>query len=108
MMAQLDNPLLNVDLITKTDLSESDIAILAAFNREDADAAAHEIDHLCPSLVESQEKARKYLWRLWDLMVTIVESPDATSEIHEHFVNILQCLMQIPKGELKNHNVCNF
>ncbi|UKZ93257.1 uncharacterized protein TrAFT101_008177 [Trichoderma asperellum] len=51
-------------------------------------------------LFAEQKEASSYLWTVWEVMVDVVRSPHATSEIHKHLVSILQGLVLIAKGEL--------
>ncbi len=54
---------------------------------------------LCPPSAK-QEEASDYLWAVWEVMVDVVRSPDATSEIHEHIVSILQGLALVAEGRI--------
>ncbi|PTB42738.1 hypothetical protein M441DRAFT_394292 [Trichoderma asperellum CBS 433.97] len=56
-------------------------------------------------LFAEQKEASSYLWTVWEVMVDVVRSPHATSEIHKHLVSILQGLVLIAKGELVVWNV---
>ncbi|OTA66132.1 hypothetical protein K449DRAFT_431607 [Hypoxylon sp. EC38] len=98
-MAEHKNILFNLTLIKKRTLSPQKSDILNAFACEDTENAAFQIDYYCPPLTEKEE-AENYLWMVWDLLIDIISSPDVTSEIHEHFVSILQNLQQIGKGDL--------
>lgn len=94
-----ERALFGLELIAKKDLSPQEVDILKLFVCENADEAAFQIDYFCPPLAE-EDKASDYLWAVWEIMVDVVRSPDATSEIHEHLVSILQSLVLIAKGEL--------
>lgn len=105
-MAPNESNLFNLELVTKRDLSKQGTDILNAFSRgmqpatpETAAEAARRLDGLCPPL-EQEQAAYDYLWMLWEIMLDVVRSPDATSEIHERFVAVLEDLRQCAKGTL--------
>ncbi|KAK6452848.1 hypothetical protein FP744_10009099 [Trichoderma asperellum] len=98
-MEDRESALFGLELITRKTLSPQEVDILKLFACENADEAAFQIDSFCPPLAE-QKEASSYLWTVWEVMVDIVRSPDATSEIHKHLVSILQGLVLIAKGEL--------
>ncbi|KAI0836995.1 hypothetical protein F5Y06DRAFT_98480 [Hypoxylon sp. FL0890] len=98
-MTKYKTALFNLEVIKKKTLSPRQSDILNAFACEDTANAACQIDFYCPALTEVEE-AEDYLWTLWIFMIDIASSPDVTSEIHEHFVSILQDLAQIGKGDL--------
>lgn len=98
-MEDRESAIFGLELISKKTLSPQEVDILKLFACENADEAAFQIDSFCPPLAE-QKEASSYLWTVWEVMVDIVRSPDATSEIHKHLVSILQGLVLIAKGEL--------
>lgn len=54
---------------------------------EAATESALQLDNGSPLLQQGKE-AEDYLWMIWEVMVTVSMSPDATSHIHEGVVSI--------------------
>ncbi|KAK6829502.1 hypothetical protein PG987_010086 [Apiospora arundinis] len=61
------------------------------------DAAAH-FDEMLPP-IEDKADVDEYLWNLWEVMVSIAESPSVPDEIQGYLVNILEFLQQYAKGD---------
>ncbi|KAI1389652.1 uncharacterized protein F4822DRAFT_399111 [Hypoxylon trugodes] len=96
-MAGFDNILFQLKLIKERDSTSQDSDILNVFAYANPDEAAWQLDWWCPTLTEAK-KAQDYLWNVWELLTDAARSPDATSEIQEQLVKILQSLVQIGKG----------
>ncbi|KAK9414564.1 hypothetical protein SUNI508_11137 [Seiridium unicorne] len=98
-MPELEGSLFPLESIRGKSLTPRKIDILNALASESANEAVRRIDGCCPPLTETEDAA-DYLWAVWQIIVNVVTSPDATSEIYEHLVSVLQGLTQVAKGEL--------
>lgn len=105
------NPLLQLELLKKLDLSDTEIRILdilaydilaydiRATSWETASEAASYLDALCPPL-EQRKEAEGYFYLIWSLITDIATSHDVTKETQTHLINTLSALQQCAKGEI--------
>ncbi|KAK6065697.1 hypothetical protein SCUP234_12458 [Seiridium cupressi] len=98
-MPELEGSIFQLESIRGKSLTPRKTDILNALACESANEAARRIDGHCPPLTETEDAA-DYLWDVWQVIVDIAMSPDATTEIYDHLVTILQGLTQVAKGEL--------
>ena len=105
-MARNETSLFNFDLMRERELSEEETNVLHAFDSavhpatpETAAEAALWLDYFCPPL-DQEKDAHQYLWTVWDIMLSIAQSPDVTSQVHDCLLGVVENLRQCAKGEL--------
>lgn len=98
-------------VLKEKDLSEQHKNILNTFFRglplatpDIAAGIAYEFDYCCPPL-ENEEETERYLWAIWEVMMNIAGSTEATSQIHVSLVKILEELRLFAKGDINVYRV---
>lgn len=66
---------------------------------ETAAEAALWLDYFCPPL-DQEKDAHQYLWTVWYIMLSIAQSPDVTSQVHDCLLRVVENLRHCAKGEL--------
>lgn len=105
--AAWEDTLLQLELVKEMDVEEEEIDIIRAFasgmqpaTQESAAEAARAICILCSPLEESIQVAG-WLWGVWEIMFTIIQSPDVPSEVIGRLVSILENLRQRARGSVE-------
>ncbi len=105
-MAANESSLFQLKFIRERTLSEQETNILNAFDYgmqpatvETAAEAARRLDRLFPHL-EQVKEANDYLLAVWELMMDMARSPEATGPVHERLVLIVGTLRRCLQGSL--------
>ncbi|KAK6860443.1 hypothetical protein PG995_004079 [Apiospora arundinis] len=61
--------------------------------------AADQFDAMCPP-IEAESDVRNFLWCLWEVMISIAESPSVPDEVQGYLVNIVEILQHRAKGDV--------
>lgn len=95
--------------IRRREWSEDEIGILnmwtdvlAPGRFENAADVVRQIDELCPSM-DDNKQVLDFNWSIWDTMISIARSPDATNETRERLVQVVLELAKFDKGTVLVH-----
>ena len=111
-MAPNRTNLFDLEAIRERRLSDLENNILNAFaygmqsaTQNLAIETAHYLDVFCPP-VDQEKELHEYLWKIWELIFDIAQSPDVTAEIQQRLVSVVETVRECSKGEINIHGVC--